>query len=295
MKPSKINRANLIESGSNKTALAGIIQSEAIGTTPDFDGKFTLKIGKNVTSLRVTFMGYKSYTLELDSQKNYTINLKSESAKLQEVVVTGYQKIEKRKVTGAVTKIDMAAIQQTGVSSIDQLLVGQIAGVAVSTPSGAPGAPAKIRIRGTASLNGTQDPLWVLDGLPLEGNEVPKNYDKDNIDVLNNFSIAGLNPDDIKDITVLKDAAATAIYGARAANGVIVVTTKKGKAGKMVVNFNTNTFITQRPEFSKLNLSEFFSFSYSGPRYVYNASSSSLYLLSIHASTYFCQSGFSAV
>ncbi|MCV2483424.1 SusC/RagA family TonB-linked outer membrane protein [Flavobacterium sp. SH_e] len=239
---------------SNKTAMAGIIHSEAIGTTSDFDGKFTLKIGKNVTSLRVTFMGYKSYTLELDAQKNYTVNLTSETAKLQEVVVTGYQKIEKRKLTAAVSKIDMSAIQQTGVSSIDQLLVGQIAGVAVSTPSGAPGAPAKIRIRGTASLSGTQDPLWVLDGLPLEGNDVPKNYDKDNIDQLNNFSIAGLNPDDIKDITILKDAAATAIYGARAANGVIVVTTKKGKAGKMVINFNTNTFITQRPDFDKLNL-----------------------------------------
>lgn len=239
---------------SNKTAMAGIIHSEAIGTTSDFDGKFTLKIGKNVTSLRVTFMGYKSYTLELSAQKNYTVNLTSETAKLQEVVVTGYQKIEKRKLTAAVSKIDMSAIQQTGVSSIDQLLVGQIAGVAVSTPSGAPGAPAKIRIRGTASLNGTQDPLWVLDGLPLEGNDVPKNYDKDNIDQLNNFSIAGLNPDDIKDITILKDAAATAIYGARAANGVIVVTTKKGKAGKMVISFNTNTFITQRPDFDKLNL-----------------------------------------
>lgn len=239
---------------SNKTAMAGIIQSEGIGTTTDFDGKFSLKISKNITSLRVTFMGYKSYTLELSAQKNYTINLTSETAKLQEVVVTGYQKIEKRKLTAAVSKIDMSAIQQTGVSSIDQLLVGQIAGVAVSTPSGAPGAPAKIRIRGTASLNGTQDPLWVLDGLPLEGNEVPKNFDKDNIDVLGNYSIAGLNPDDIKDITILKDAAATAIYGARAANGVIVVTTKKGKAGKMVVSFNTNTFITQRPQFSKLNL-----------------------------------------
>ncbi|GAA3777497.1 SusC/RagA family TonB-linked outer membrane protein [Flavobacterium ginsengiterrae] len=239
---------------SNKTAMAGIIQSEAIGTTTDFDGKFSLKIAKNVTSLRVVFMGYKSYTLELDGQKNYTVNLKSETAKLQEVVVTGYQKIEKRKLTAAVSKIDMAAIQQTGVSSIDQLLVGQIAGVAVSTPSGAPGAPAKIRIRGTASLNGSQDPLWVLDGLPLEGNDIPKTFDKDNIDVLNNYSIAGLNPDDIKDITILKDAAATAIYGARAANGVIVVTTKKGRAGKMVVSFNTNTFITQRPEFSKLNL-----------------------------------------
>lgn len=239
---------------SNKTALAGIIQSEGIGTTSDFDGKFTLKIKKNVTSLRVTFMGYKSYTLELDAQKDYTVSLKSESAKLQEVVVTGYQKIEKRKVTAAITKIDMAAIQQTGVSSIDQLLVGQIAGVAVSTPSGAPGAPARIRIRGTASLNGTQDPLWVLDGLPLDNNEVPKVYDKDNIDALNNYSIAGLNPDDIKDITILKDAAATAIYGARAANGVIVITTKKGRAGKMVVSLNTNTFITLRPEFSKLNL-----------------------------------------
>ncbi len=239
---------------SNKTSMAGIIESSTIGTTTDFDGKFQLKIAKNVTSLRVTFMGYVSYTLELSAQRDYTINLKSETAKLQEVVVTGYQKIEKRKLTAAVTKIDMAAIQQTGVSSIDQLLVGQIAGVAVSTPSGAPGAPAKIRIRGTASLNGTQDPLWVLDGLPLEGNDVPKAYDKDNIDVLNNYSIAGLNPDDIKDITILKDAAATAIYGARAANGVIVVTTKKGRAGKMVVSFNTNVFITQRPDFAKLNL-----------------------------------------
>ncbi|HEX8015704.1 MAG TPA: SusC/RagA family TonB-linked outer membrane protein, partial [Flavobacterium sp.] len=239
---------------SNKTSMAGIIESSTIGTTTDFDGKFQLRIAKNVTSLRVTFMGYVSYTLDLSAQKDYTINLKSETAKLQEVVVTGYQKIEKRKLTAAVTKIDMAAIQQTGVSSIDQLLVGQIAGVAVSTPSGAPGAPAKIRIRGTASLSGTQDPLWVLDGLPLEGYEVPKNYDKDNIDLLNNYSIAGLNPDDIKDITILKDAAATAIYGARAANGVIVVTTKKGRAGKMVVSFNTNVFITQRPDFSKLNL-----------------------------------------
>jgi TonB-linked SusC/RagA family outer membrane protein len=239
---------------SNKTSMAGIIQSSTIGTTTDFDGKFQLKIAKNVTSLRVTFMGYVSYTLDLSAQRDYTINLKSETAKLQEVVVTGYQKIEKRKLTAAVSKIDMAAIQQTGVSSIDQLLVGQIAGVAVSTPSGAPGAPAKIRIRGTASLSGTQDPLWVLDGLPLEGNEVPKNFDKDNIDVLSNYSISGLNPDDIKDITILKDAAATAIYGARAANGVIVVTTKKGKAGKMVVNFNTNVFITQRPDFAKLNL-----------------------------------------
>ncbi|MBZ4033514.1 SusC/RagA family TonB-linked outer membrane protein [Flavobacterium sp. 17A] len=240
---------------SSKTAMAGIIQSESIGTTSDFDGKFQLKVPKNVTALRITFMGYKAYTLDLSSsQKEYTISLKSDIGKLQEVVVTGYQKIEKRKLTSAIAKVDMADIQQAGVASVDQMLLGQVAGVAVTTPSGAPGAPAKIRIRGTASLNGSQDPLWVLDGLPLESQDVPKNYDKDNIDLLTNYSIAGLNPDDIKDITILKDAAATSIYGARAANGVIVITTKKGKSGKMTINVNTNTFVTLKPDFDKLNL-----------------------------------------
>lgn len=148
----------------------------------------------------------------------------------------------------------MADIEQTGVASVDQMLAGQIAGVAVTTPTGAPGGPAKIRIRGTASLNGPQDPLWVIDGMPLEGNNVPNFNDKDNIDQLQNFSIAGLNPDDILDITILKDASATAIYGARAANGVIVITTKKGKKGAMKVNFTANTFVNERPQFSKLNL-----------------------------------------
>ncbi|WP_435523672.1 TonB-dependent receptor plug domain-containing protein [Chryseobacterium indoltheticum] len=152
-----------------------------------------------------------------------------EKNNIQEVIITGYQKIEKRKQTSAVTTVKMNDIQQAGVASVDQLLAGQIAGVAVTPETGAPGSPAKIRIRGTASLSGPQDPLWVIDGLPLEGNDVPNFSDKDNIDQLQNFSIAGLNPNDIEDITILKDAAATAIYGARAANGVISITTKKGK------------------------------------------------------------------
>ncbi len=124
----------------------------------------------------------------------------------------------------------------------------------VTTATGSPGAPAKIRIRGTASLNGPQDPLWVIDGMSLEGSEVPDFSSKDNIDQLKNFSIAGLNPNDIADITILKDAAATAIYGARAANGVISITTKKGKKGKMRINFSANTFFNFKPDFSKLNL-----------------------------------------
>lgn len=239
---------------SNSTKQEGVIESASIGTISDMDGNFELKINKEITSLRVSFIGYKPFTLQITAQKNYTISLKSDIDQLQEVVVTGYQKIEKRKLTSAVANVSMADIQQVGVASLDQLLVGQVSGVAVSPGTGAPGAAAKIKIRGTASLSGSQDPLWVLDGLPLESNDVPKNYDKDNIDLLTNYSIAGLNPDDIKDITILKDAAATAIYGARAANGVIVITTKKGRKGNMKINFNTNTFITQKPDFSKLNL-----------------------------------------
>ncbi|KQB42768.1 SusC/RagA family TonB-linked outer membrane protein [Flavobacterium aquidurense] len=239
---------------SNNTQQKGVIQSASLGTVTDFDGAFEFKINSNVKSLRVTYMGYLPYTIDITAQNNYTISLKSDVSELKEIVVTGYQKIEKRKLTSAVAQVEMADIKQAGVASLDQMLIGQVAGVAVTQQTGAPGTISKIRIRGTASLNGAQDPLWVLDGLPLEGNDVPQNYDKDNIDVLSNFSIAGLNPEDIKDITILKDAAATAIYGARAANGVIVVTTKKGRKGSMKVDFNVNTFVTQKPDFSKLNL-----------------------------------------
>ncbi|MCV9930294.1 SusC/RagA family TonB-linked outer membrane protein [Flavobacterium sp. LS1R49] len=239
---------------SNSTQQKSVIESASIGTVTDFDGNFELTINKNTTSVRVTFMGYQSHTIEITAQKAYSISLKPDLSELKEVVVTGYQKIEKRKLTAAVAKVNMSDIQQAGVASLDQLLIGQAAGVAVTQATGAPGAVAKIRVRGTASLSGSQDPLWVLDGLPLESNDVPQNYDKDNIDNLTNFSIAGLNPDDIKDITILKDAAATAIYGARAANGVIVVTTKKGRKGSMKVNFTANTFVTQKPDLSRLNL-----------------------------------------
>jgi TonB-dependent SusC/RagA subfamily outer membrane receptor len=140
------------------------------------------------------------------------------------------------------------------VKSIDQALAGQIAGLSVSPTSGAPGAPAKIRIRGTASLNGTQDPLWVLDGIPLEGTDVPEPDELNDITNMKQSSIAGLNPADIENITILKDAAATAIYGARAANGVIVITTKKGKVGKPVINFSSRFTYTPTLSLDRLNL-----------------------------------------
>lgn len=174
-----------------------------------------------------------------------------------DVVVTGYQTLERRKLTAAISKVEVSDAMVGAAKSIDQALTGQIAGVSVTNTSGAPGSPAKIRIRGTASMNGTQDPLWVLDGIPLEGTDIPKmdNKSSDN-DIVNigQSSIAGLSPNDIESITILKDAAATAIYGARAANGVIVVTTKRGKTGKPVVNFNTKLTYTPNLETSRLNL-----------------------------------------
>lgn len=242
------------QSISNETPQKGIIESASVGTVTDFDGNFSLEVPINAKTILVSFMGYESQVVKLEGKSHYTIKLTTDDGVLEEVVLTGYQAIEKRKLTSAVGQVNMKEIQQVGVSSIDQMLSGQIAGVSVAPQTGAPGGPAKIRIRGTASLNGPQDPLWVIDGLPLEGNDVPDFSDKDNIDQLENFSIAGLNPDDIEDITILKDAAATAIYGARAANGVIAITTKKGKKGDMRINFSANTFVTQKPDFSKLNL-----------------------------------------
>lgn len=250
------------QSVSTKTNQTGIIESVSIGTITDKNGNFILEIPADTKSVTVSYLGYEPKIIQIyEGQTSYNITLIPvvsadipEKNNIQEVIITGYQKIEKRKQTSAVTTVKMNDIQQAGVASVDQLLAGQIAGVAVTPETGAPGSPAKIRIRGTASLSGPQDPLWVIDGLPLEGNDVPNFSDKDNIDQLQNFSIAGLNPNDIEDITILKDAAATAIYGARAANGVISITTKKGKKGSLRVNFSADTFITARPDFGKLNL-----------------------------------------
>ncbi len=230
------------------------VDNTAIGAVTDSIGNFTLSIPQDTRFIRVSYMGYNAMLVNVINKTHVNVTLKSSDNTLGEVIVNGYTNISKRKNTTSAATLDYQKIRQTGVSGIDQMLEGQVAGVAVSSLSGGPSAAPKIRIRGTVSLNGTQDPLWVLDGIPLEGTNLPNLYDKDNIDELRNLPIAGLNPDDIADITILKDAAATAIYGARAANGVIVVTTKKGKKGPVSINFNANTFIAQRPDLAQLNL-----------------------------------------
>ncbi|MBI6117251.1 SusC/RagA family TonB-linked outer membrane protein [Salegentibacter maritimus] len=240
----------------NQAKQEGVLEGAMLGTTTDFDGNFELKINDNIKTLMVSYMGYETKSVDVSkSSTGLNIILEASSENLTEVLITGYQKIEKRKATSSYSTIDVSEIQQAGVPTVDQMLTGQLPGVLVQPTSGAPGAPSKISIRGTATLNGSSDPLWVLDGIPLEGEDIPADFrDKDNIDNLQSYPIAGLNPNDIESITVLKDAAATSIYGARAANGVIVITSKNGKKGKMRINTNANVFVTQKPDYSKLNL-----------------------------------------
>lgn len=228
---------------------------ETKGTVTDAEGKFTLSVPAGTETLTASYMGYESQEIALQQGiDQYTITLHFADKTLAEFVVTGYQQIDRRKLTAAVTTVNISDETVGAVKNIDQALAGQVAGLSSIAPSGAPGAPMKIRIRGTSSINGVQEPLWVLDGIPMEGNEIPAIDNLNDIDDIYQTSIAGLNPSDIENITVLKDAAATAIYGARAANGVIVITTKKGKEGRPVVNFSTKMTYSPKVDIDRLNL-----------------------------------------
>ena len=225
------------------------------GTVTDYNGEFTLKVPKDTKVLTVRYLGYENGKITLVAgTSHYVLTMKSTSQDIKEVVVTGYQKIDRRKLTASVTKLNITDEAIGAVKNIDQALGGQIAGLSTLPSTGAPGAPVKIRIRGTASINGTQEPLWVLDGIPLEGTEIPNVDNLNDINDIYQTSIAGLNPTDIDNITVLKDAAATAIYGARAANGVIVITTKRGKESRPIVNFNTRLTYSPKVSIDRLNL-----------------------------------------
>lgn len=227
----------------------------SLGVVTDIDGNFSISVPSGIKKLQCSYIGYTTLQIELKpGQTHYNVSLQPSSTMLNDVVVTGYQTVERRKLTAAVSKIEISEERIGTVKSVDQALSGQIAGLSAVATSGAPGSPVKIRIRGTSSLNGTQDPLWVLDGIPLEGTDIPSLESLKNIDDVQQSSIAGLNPADIADITVLKDAAATAIYGARAANGVIVITTKNGKAGKTKINFSTRLTWSPQQNIDRLNL-----------------------------------------
>ena len=198
------------------------------GTITDFDGNFTLNVS-NGAKLAISYMGYK--TQELAAAPSMNVSMGEDTELLDEVVVVGYGVVKKNDATGSVTAIKPDDMNKGLQTNAQDMIQGKIAGVNVSTDGGTPGGGATIRIRGGSSLNASNDPLIVIDGLAMDNNGI--------MGVSNPLSL--VNPNDIETFTVLKDASATAIYGSRASNGVILITTKKGKAGsKMKVSYDGN-------------------------------------------------------
>ena len=217
------------------------------GVATDIEGKFSITIPQTVSQLTFSFIGYTSVTLPVDGSTPMTVRLTESVSAVDEVVVTGYQTIRREHSTGSTVTITAADIEGRGFTSVEQALMGTVSGLNM-VQTGRPGQDAQIQIRGVNSLTGSTDPIWIVDGMPMQG-EIP-NISVGGTDLQSTIfttGIGNLAPDDIKSITVLKDASATAIYGARAANGVIVIETKSGMVGKTRFNASVNFGLTERP------------------------------------------------
>ncbi|MCT4644699.1 MAG: SusC/RagA family TonB-linked outer membrane protein [Carboxylicivirga sp.] len=233
-----------------------IVQETGSGTITDTKGEFVLNVKTLPVTLNVTFIGFETKKIKLENNEYLKLKLISALNDLMEVVVTGYGEIEKRKLSSSVSTIKGEDVIELGTSNVDQMLEGKIAGLVSMENTGTPGAAPKIRIRGNSSITGNREPLWVVDGIilddPVEISAAELNS-ADHVNLIGN-AISSLNPEDIERIDVLKDASATAIYGTKAANGVIVVTTKKGKGGGMNVRYTNRFSIKTRPNYDQLNL-----------------------------------------
>ncbi|MDR0766070.1 MAG: SusC/RagA family TonB-linked outer membrane protein [Odoribacteraceae bacterium] len=218
------------------------------GTATGVEGRFQVDIEKDEhVTLVFSFIGMKKKEITLAGETTLDVVMEDEISEMSEIIVTGYQRVERRKLTSAISHVDMENLKGINQPNIDKLLQGQVPGMMIMSTSGAPGAVPQIRVRGTSTISGNAQPLWVIDGIILDD---PVNASVDDILTNRNLiasGIGGVNVDDIESINVLKDAAATAIYGTRAANGVIVIESKKGVAGKTRVNYSGSITVGERP------------------------------------------------
>ena len=224
------------------------VKGTSLGVATDVNGNFQIQMPPATNWIFVfSFIGMQTVEIQSGDRREFEVVLKPAKEELEEVVVTGYQTIRKERMTGTTATITANQIAGRGLQSIDEILNSTISGLNMIS-SGRPGQDAQIQIRGVNSLTGSTEPMWIVDGMPLQG-EIP-NIQSGSTDLQATIFTTGIGniaPDDIKSITVLKDAAATAIYGARAANGVIVVETKSGLSGKTRFNASVNVGITERP------------------------------------------------
>ena len=231
----------------NKEPMIGVsilIVGTSTGTVTDFDGNYTLNVPKDGKELQFSYVGYETKVIAIPASGSVlNVQMKSDSQVLSDVVVIGYGTQRKSDLTGSVTNVSSKDFNLGLVSSPEQLINGKISGVQIMSNSGSPTAGSTIRVRGGASLNASNDPLIVLDGVPLEQGGISGND--------GNF-LSLINPNDIESMTILKDASSTAIYGSRASNGVILITTKKGSSDKMRITFSTTNSIQTRTKLADM-------------------------------------------
>lgn len=227
-------------------------RTESSGVRCELDGTFSLNTKQDQVVLVISYLGKRSLTRKVARGETLRIVLEDDATQLNDVVVTGYQQIDRRHLTSAVTTVKMEDITVPGITNLSQMLEGKIPDMTVTTNSGELNATPRLRIRGTSTIIGNREPLWVIDGIIVND---PVNLSPDVLndpDYVNRIgnAISGLNPQDIERLDVLKDAAATALYGTRAANGVIVVTTKKGRSGKPLISYSVTGTLRRRPHYT---------------------------------------------
>jgi len=229
-----------ITDATDGTGLPGVsiqVKGSKTGATTGTDGSFSITVPGSATTLVVSSVGYTTREIPIGNGSFNITLVKSSGTSLNDVVVIGYGTVKQKDLTGAVATVTSKDFQQgAAITSPDELIAGKVAGVSVTSNGGQPGAAATVRIRGLSSLNGNQDPLYVIDGVPMQSLKNP-----DGTSTIPGVTdpLSMINPSDIETMTILKDASAAAIYGSRASGGVILITTKKGRGGAPKFNFNT--------------------------------------------------------
>lgn len=219
--------------GSSITGVSVVIKNTLTGTSTDIDGYFSIEASEGAV-LVFSFLGFEEQEIVLTRNKYLSVIMKPEYNSLEEVVVVGYGHLKKADLTASISSVKAEDLVRTSITSLDQGLQGRAAGMVVLNTSGQPGAGTSIRIRGASSINGTNEPLYVIDGIPVMGDDVSSGL----VHSPSLNPLASINPNDVESISVLKDASATAIYGARGANGVVLITTKRGSKGKIKTSVN---------------------------------------------------------
>src|SRR5688572_13529496 len=241
-----------------------MIKNKGVGTTTDASGAFSIE-AKSDDVLTFSFIGYSPQEVTVGSQSNISITLEEDVSLLNEVVVIGYGEVKKSDLTGSISSVKGETLNQSIATGIDQALIGRVAGITATQMSGQPGGSVSIRIRGTSTINGDAEPLYVIDGVPVSGNN--RNVYEMGLGAIGGGAkttyspLSTINPNDIESVEVLKDASATAIYGNRGSNGVVIITTKRGKKGEAKVTYDGYYGVQEAPVIMEMmNLREYAAF-----------------------------------